>query len=751
MRAFRIALCALAFAGVAQARPVVIEEVATLTPPDASWKYFGRFGVAIDGDFALVSGERYVNDPNFEDTQHVAAAFLYKRSGASWNYVGMLGPAIAFNDFIIPGLAMKDGVAMTIYGRARIFELVGTTWTEAPVAASVYSNLQGSDIEIDAGRILVPRTGCNYESVVLRKIDGAWAIEGDLVGNTSDCGESSPSALQDLQGDHAIIHNPVGHFDGARTRVRQYRLNANGTGWEEYGGVENLSVGNILGPDVAMSGPFAAITGRRERGTTVVYELDQPIGAAAGAFAQYGMQPADGYLDPEESSASLIERVGPLFAQRNYSFNRKAYVINLFRVNGDEARSSTHVATLQTREGKSAGNRLDVSGNRIIENGWFEDPNSIFLGGDNTVRIYELPANLEHPPVQVHDFEATSAGAAWQPTAGSTFSIATAGNTRVYRQASVAGNPASFLPTSTAGNQAIQSEVTVRSSNGANAWVGLATRRRDDSNYYSVTLRPSGSVELKRMVAGVSTSLASAPATVTTARKYRLRLESIGTLHRVYFNDSLVLTARDASLQEGTAGVMTNLAAADYDNVIVTPTPLTTIYKHSFTSSNPGIWGHGHSSWQSSGGVYQQVNFNGYATAYTGAATDDQIVQVRIRPTSFEGPDNWVGVLARYQDERNHVYVSLRNRGVISLWRRTNGLTQQLATARLAVTTGTWYTVRVEIVNGLTRVFVNDQLTLSTNADPGPTNPNVVDSRGQVGLITYRARADFDDFYAYQP
>ncbi|HEV7608022.1 MAG TPA: hypothetical protein VGO61_11825 [Steroidobacteraceae bacterium] len=747
MKVIRLALCALAFTVLAQARPVVLEEVATLTPPDASWQYFGRAGVAIDGDFALISGERYYYDPTQAENQHVGAALLYQRSGTSWNYVRVLGPEIAFNDFIIPGLAMKDGVAMTIFGRTRIFERTGTTWTEAPLTEDLHFGLQGADIEIDAGRILVPRS-CGYNSVVLRKINGAWAIEGELNGNSTDCGESSPTMLQDLQGDRAIVHNPVGFYGeiSEPTVVRQYRLNANGVGWSQTGVIQNGSVGNILGPHVGLSFPNLAITGRRERGTSVAYEL--PDGRAA--WARYGLQAADSYLDPEEPSASSIERVGSLFAQRNYSFNRKSYVINLFAINDDEVRSSTHVATLQTREGTSFGYRLDASGNRIITNGWFA-ANGLYAG-DNTVRVFELPAKFEHAPVQVHDFESPSAATAWQPTAGSTFSIVTSGTTRVYRQASTAGNPAAYLPTSTARNQAIQSEVTVRDLTGANAWVGLTTRRLDDSNYYYVTLRLSGTVELKRMVGGVVTSLAAAPATVTTNRKYRLRLESIGTLHRVYFNDSLVLTARDAALSEGTAGVMTNAAAADYDNVLVTPNPFTTIYKHSFTSSNPGLWSNLNSTWESAGGVYHQTSTYDYAHAYTGAATDDQIVQVRIRPTSFQGPDNWVGVMARFQDDHNYLFVTLRNRGVISLWRRTQSTGNvQLATRAFPVTTGTWYSVRVEIVNGLTRVFVNDQLQLSASADPGPTNPNVAWERGQVGLVTYKATADYDDFLAYQP
>jgi len=57
----------------------------------------------------------------------------------------------------------------------------------------------------------------------------------------------------------------------------------------------------------------------------------------------------------------------------------------------------------------------------------------------------------------------------------------------------------------------------------------------------------------------------------------------------------------------------------------------------------------------------------------------------------------------------------------------------------------------VEVVNGLTRVFVDNQLQLSSSADPGPAIPGYSDSKGQVGLITYKATADFDDVVAYQP
>ncbi len=89
---------------------------------------------------------------------------------------------------------------------------------------------------------------------------------------------------------------------------------------------------------------------------------------------------------------------------------------------------------------------------------------------------------------------------------------------------------------------------------------------------------------------------------------------------------------------------------------------------------------------------------------------------------------------------------------ILTRWRSTNGAIQQLATREIPVSAGTWYDLRVEVVSGLTRVFVNDELQFSTNADLEPTT-NVVRPipMGQVGLVTYEATADFDDFRTYQP
>ena len=598
----------------------------------------------------------------------------------------------------------------------------------------------GPHVEIDAGRILISTDECNPTAAVLRKINGQWAIEGELEGWSRNCDNPALNNQQDIQGEFAVVHEPES-ASPINPRVRQYRRNENGIGWREFGGFERRpsSFGYIYDPEVALAGPYIAMTGTRERGTRIAYRATEAADPVY-ALATTGLQAPDSYLQPDAWSATALERVGSLFAQRNYGFDRQAYVFNLFRVNDDEAHTNELVATLQTKPGLSVGYRLDASGNYIIVSE---------LAGTG-VLIYQLPASFEQPDVQVHDFESPSAGAAWQPGAGSSFATIVARTTHVYRQASTAGTPYSYLP-STGTNQSIQSELIIRALEGSGAWAGLMTRRDSDADYYYAVLRSTGVVELGRRVNGLSTTLASAPTDVVTGRKYRLRLESMATTHRVYLDDTLVLVARDSALTQGDAGIIMNRAAVDYDNVIVTPGPLATIYRTKFSTTAPGAWVANQGQWQSVGGVFKQSDSTGYGRAVIGARTGDQIMQARIRPLSFAGPDNWVGLMARYHDDRNHLFVTLRSRGVIALWRRVNGQITQLATRSMPVTAGTWYRVRVEVVKGLTRVFVDNQLQLSTNADPGPAIPAYSDSKGQVGLITYKATADFDDVVAYQP
>jgi hypothetical protein len=279
------------------------------------------------------------------------------------------------------------------------------------------------------------------------------------------------------------------------------------------------------------------------------------------------------------------------------------------------------------------------------------------------------------------------------------------------------------------------------------------TRRMDASNYYYVTLRSSGVVQIRRMRNGTFTVLASAPATVQTGRKYRLRLESIGDAHRVYLDDRQVLTAYDSALDAGSAGVVMYRARADYDNVIVSPSARATLYTQNFaTGSGPAQWRQ-QGTWTVAGGVFRQTSTAGDARSVVGTGTADQIISARVRPNTFAGSSSWVGIIARYADDTNYLYVSLRPNNTITVRRLVNGQIQQIANLSpgIPITAGQWYTVRIEIVNNWLNLYLNNRPILGTGAPLGPNESPIGSGIGQTGLVTYRAAADYDDFVAYQP
>lgn len=743
MKFFRAALLAFAFVTAAHARPVVIEETATIYSPSPSWQYFGRFGVAIDGDYALISAERYVADPSAEGGQrHLGAALLYQRNGTAWSLAGQLGPTVTLTN-LPPGLAMKDGVAVTITDRWRLYERNGSTFTLTAIPGLSAQDVKGPDIEIDGGRILFSRVSCTQDAVSFRKINGVWSKEGELAGDATACPAGLPAQSLDISGTRAMVVTTMPNPE--ESYVRTYRLNSPGSGWTREGGqYPGFQLGNLAFPGVAVNGAIHVLSAAREIGTEVNYEYQSgPNPPICCAIAHAGgVQTVDTYMEPNLWSATPIEHVGPYFAQRNYSYDRKNYVVTVFDVDETTPHANHILAQLQPRLNASLGDRIDWSGNRIIVNDAADGD------GGHTVRIFELPASFETTPLLQHDFELASDGAVWQPTAGSAFTVVNAGNTGVYRQSDTTNTAAAYLPDTTAANQAIQAELTLRAINGPNAWAGLVVRRMDDANYYYVTLRASGTVELKRMVQGQFATLGIAATPVSVGVKYRLRFEAIGSQFRVYLNEVLMLTAIDYRQVQGTAGVMTNRAAVDYDNVIVSPSPYITILKDDFNDQQLGPW-----PYASIDGVYRLSYDVGHARVAAGARTDDQIIQFRVRANSFvDLPSSSVGALMRYYNDRDHAFVNWQGRGVIALSRRTNGAVQQLALARVPITVGQWYTVRVEVVGTRTRVFVDNQQVLSSNADLGP----VAGSQGwagigAVGVSTYKASADFDDFNAYQP
>jgi hypothetical protein len=742
-----LALLALALSSMAMAapRPFVVEDVAALSTPESRWQYFGRFGVAIDGDYAVVSGERYVPDSATGGTRHEGTIFTYHWSGSSWTYTGRLGP-VGIITTLKPGLAMKDGVLITIMDRWRIYERPGSTYVLQPVAGIVPTALEGPDIEIDRGRILAAAKGCSWSAVVMRKYGATWKPEANLTGQSKGCDDDVPDTRLDIEDDEALVYN---YADGSNpAQARYYRLGS--AGWTEaspYGGkFGGPGSAGILGPDVAISGFLRAITGPREFGTYLNVLDERSPDFYFHGVGPLGLQPVDAFMEPSQLSATGIERARELIAQRNYSFDRKAYVYNLFRGQAAEPYLGENVVTLQSRTGASLGDKFDISGSRVIVSG------RTASGGEDVVRIFELPGTYPQVSTQYHDFQRTTDIAAWQTSGGEfsahQFPTAHGPDGQLLLDGWV-GRSAAWLPTSTSHNQAVQAQMQVR---GALpwSWAGLMTRRKDDANFYAAVVTGNGSLQIIRVLNGELTWLATGAVDQTAFARYRF--ESIGATHRVYRDDVLLLTAHDGSLQEGVAGVVANESGALWDNLMVTSGPRTTIYSQDFSTGDPGPWQGNQGTWQSTGGVFRQTSPTGYARRFIGGLTEDQVIKVRVKPLSFAQPTNWVGVMARYWDDRNYLYLQIDGRGVISLWRRQNGAITQLDAIRYG-SAGATIDVRFEVVANRTRVYLDGETfpRLQTDTDPGPLNPYLAQLGGRVGLITQNATADFDDFVAYQP
>ena len=115
----------------------------------------------------------------------------------------------------------------------------------------------------------------------------------------------------------------------------------------------------------------------------------------------------------------------------------------------------------------------------------------------------------------------------------------------------------------------------------------------------------------------------------------------------------------------------------------------------------------------------------------------DQSVAADVRPIAFQGPDRWVGLVTRYQDEANHYYITLRDRERLEIKRMVNGEFRTLAGTSLLVTPGVLYRLQFESSGTLHNAYVNGVKVLSVHDDAL--------AHGHPGIRMHRARANYDN------
>ena len=115
----------------------------------------------------------------------------------------------------------------------------------------------------------------------------------------------------------------------------------------------------------------------------------------------------------------------------------------------------------------------------------------------------------------------------------------------------------------------------------------------------------------------------------------------------------------------------------------------------------------------------------------------DQSIAADVRPIAFQGPDRWVGLVTRYQDESNHYYITLRDRERLEIKRMVNGEFSTLAETSLLVTPGVRYRLQFEASGSLLNAYVDGVKVLSVHDDAL--------THGHPGIRMHRARADYDN------
>jgi hypothetical protein len=722
-------------AGAVAARPVTVEQSSTFGSPDTAYTGFG-IAVALDGDFAIATAGRTVTDPGGDPTltQDFSTAFLFRRSGTSWVPVRQLEETRQIRTFPIPSaVAMRDGVAAVQTARTDFWRLVAGEWVREPAELDIDG--PGPYLAVDAGRALSgDGTGPWNGRVFERDEDGTWRTRAVLEGKVRAAGldDEFRGGPVDLSGPWAVVMQPDGEDDPVPEFFIFHDYGA-GIGWDSnpYGGARPPEGATRFGEAVAIRWPDVFVAGGVESGTYVYRESP-----SMGFELATRVQALDSFMGSGHTDG--FARTSQFLLQHAWSPDRNAYVVNVFARQGNG--TFAHVAVLAAKRGESLGRAIAICGRRVL----------VGDNGNGRVHYFEIPADLASP-APVNDTFHTGNGVGWSVSPGSAFATALHGVSRVFRQSQIEGVARAVLDAAFFRGEGVEADVRITAFGVSGSGAGLVTRYQNPQNFYEAMLRNTGRVELRRMASGTTRMLATAAFPVAANRNYRLRVESVGTLHRVLIDGRVILEADAGGPTAGWAALVTDRAQAEFDNVTVSPTLATTVYANDFQDA-AGPWTHtGLGFWnlktRGSNQIYSQSSIAGDARASIGVPTDDQIVRARARLDTFASPtgtqERWFGLMARHVDDRNFYYLSMRSSQRVSLRKVIDGRVTELVSRPLSVKPAVWYRLRFDAVGNRLRAYVNDTLWLETIDESLPT--------GNAGLAMFKAATDYDDFLAYQP
>jgi len=715
------AATALLVTAPVMAGPRVIEESTRIAPPPPPAQFFLASRISVDGNrFAVMNAAKY-------PLQEVN---VYERAtSGTWTWTGKVdeaatgstnGPARA--------LALKGTtLAVAWPNELRVFDLTSSGWQRtATLTTPAGSTAMGADVGLDGGTIVVgARSDSALQSIVFQKnASGTWVHAATLPGD-----DLPPNSGGELGQVVAISGDTIAM--GGVGQVRVFTRAVSGT-WSQSAVLVPPASGaaNGFGTAVALDGNRLAVAGA----------YDVPVHLFVRSSGVWSFETS--VRNPDmQAPASTVRLSGNLIAQ----------------LYGDDDRLAGSVMIWEHRDAKLVPiAELFPSINNGVQHGLPGFTGRTLIS--QQLYVYELPQDLSQPAPIADDFSVGNASE-WTRLPSNGWSVASSGGSFVYRQTSLDSDAHSIRDGTDFTNQSIQADVKPLAFNGSDRWFGLAVRYTDASNYYYLTARNSGTVQLRKMVNGTFTTLASAPLSIAANETYRVRLEAVGTRIRGFVNGRLLVEGiEDRSHSHGRAGLMMYKTQAEYDNVLVTPNMQDTLFSDDFTWGETFRWTKSSGTWvdppwipadpdspdpDAQRRVFAQTSTSGDARAFAGELnTIDQIVQAKVIPKEVAST-GWFGLMARQTDDRNYYYVKVAGSGQLSLRKLVNGAIFELDSATLPVSIGTPYVVRLEVTADKLRGYVNGQFLLEATDSTFGT--------GRYGLVTYKAAADFDDVVVLGP
>lgn len=694
------------------ALPSIAGNVRTIYPtqqlyaPDPNYSFFGQ-AVAVDGGWAIVLADR----PGGR------VALLYARaSNGTWAYRRVLLDVADTPENLRAGLEMKNGIAaVQLNGAISIFELVNSEWQPGRTLETLR---YPGGLAISGNRILIGGTRCQSYSgyIYQRGAEGVWGITGRLPFLGGPC-NSSPLAVE-LNYDYALVRT-ANRFAGV------YRPTSS---------LDWTAAGNIEIPEEASTslGPMAL---QKSTAVSPGSAIFRRTGTAWGYLGQ--LQPVD-FGNGTGHAGAVEYRDGVLLANEGWSEMHQYTKPYVYLENA--AGTFDHVGILET---SGFTQDFEISNNTVFAG--FE------LIGDTGVDVFTLPSPLRPADSIVNDFNARNVSG-FETNAGSQFALAGNSANYLYRQSATTGESVAVLTDSDWNHyQSIEADITPTAFGSPNSYVGLAVRYLDIANNYYVTWRSSNVIQLKRKVNGAFITLAERQLPLPLNTRHKLRLSVAGSRLSVDVDGSNVLTANDTTFSHGRAALITNRTRADFDNVSATPTaPLNinfndwVFYWYGFGRPFTELGGNWEITGQEDPEGLSQTNTDDLALAVNGVATEDQVISAHIRLDSFAVPTGaWFGLLARFVDEGNYYFLSMRSSNQLQIRKVVNGVTTVLKAVSFTATPGAMRDYTLSVRGNELHAFVDGQLVATALDDALP--------RGKYGMGTYRAAATWQDLVVDQP